>query len=145
MSEFEKIYHIFRELVNKKNIEKLRIAILVYSENFSDFREGGAWGCERFYLGTENDFTFWRRWIASTELKKIIEPYSNNTSLDIIITNELNKQTDNYRKIIIRYLFSNASKFWQWNNTKRYFIYGKEICFPNGVRAKEKTEIKTIL
>lgn len=144
LSEFEKSHQFFLELINPKNIEKLRIAILINGESFSDFREGWSWGCERFYLGTDNDFTFWRRWIASKELEKIIGPFSDNKTLAEIITEELNSQTDNYRKTIIQYLFSNASTFWTWNNTKRYFIYEKEICFPNGVQAKENTVRKTI-
>ncbi|MBP4140050.1 DUF262 domain-containing protein [Flavobacterium geliluteum] len=139
LSDFEKTYQLFTELVNKKNIDKLSIAMLVYSENFSEFREGSSWGCERFYLGVEHDFTFWRKWIPSKQLETIIEIYSNNIKLDEIISLELNKQTDITRQIIIRFLFTKASGFWQWNNTKRYFIHGKEICFPNGVQAKENT------
>jgi hypothetical protein len=145
LAEFEKSYQFFLELINKKNMEKLRIAILLYSESFSDFREGWSWGRERIYLGIDTDFTFWRKWIASRELEKIIALFANDQILDEIIAQELNRQTDKDRKTIIEYLFNIAPGFWPWNNSKRYFIYEKDICFPNGVQAKENTARKTIL
>lgn len=144
LSEFESTYKLFLEIIDKDNIEKLRIALLVFSNNLSDFREGWSWGVERFYLGLENDFNFWRKWIASQEMEKIMLSSSKKNTLDKIISDELNNEKDKYRETIILYLYQKASKFWQWNNTKRYFIYQKEICFPNGVQAKENTERKKI-
>nr|WP_315234112.1 DUF262 domain-containing protein [uncultured Flavobacterium sp.] len=144
LSEFDNVYQFLIELTNKDNIEKLRITLLSCSKNFSDFREGWSWGVERFYLGLDNNFAFWRKWISSKEMEKIILLYSKNEPLEKIISEELNLEIDVQRKTIIKYLLNLGTKFWQWNISKRFFIYNNEICFPNGVQAKANTERKKI-
>ena len=144
LNEFEETYQYFLELIDKNSIEKLRIALLTYNKNFSDFREGWSWGVERFYLGREGDNVFWRKWIASKEMEKVILPYSKKETLDTIISEELDKETDYYRKTIIDFISKKTKNNWQWNGSKRFFIYEKNIYFPNGVQAKGKTDTKKI-
>ena len=144
LSEFEKTYQYLNELTDKNNIENLRIALLSFSKNFSDFREGWSWNVERFYLGLDNNFNFWKKWIASKEMKMIILPYSKNETIEKIISDEIAKETDLYRKTIVTFLFQKKMNTWPWNNSKRFFIYKDEICFPNGLQAKENTERRKI-
>lgn len=135
--QFESTYKLFLEIIDKDNIEKLRIALLTFSNNFSDFREGWSWDVERFYMGLEIDFSFWRKWLASKEIEEIILSYSEKKILDGIISEQLNNENDIYRKTIITFLFQKTNNIWQWNKNKRFFIHEKRIYFPNGTKVGE--------
>jgi hypothetical protein len=144
LSEFEKTYQYLNELTDKNNIENLRIALLSFSKNFSDFREGWSRNVERFYLGLDNKFNFWKKWIASKEMEMIILPYSKNETIEKIISDEIARETDPYRKTIIAFLFQKTKNIGQWNNNKRFFILGDKIYFPNGAKVGEYTVEKKI-
>jgi hypothetical protein len=137
LAEFEKVYQYLTEQTNKDNIEKLRIALLSFSKNFSDFKEGQSWGVDRFNLGLDYNIYFWKRWVASKEMEKIILLYSKNETLEKIILDEIANETDIYRKTIISFLYQKTKDIWQWNQKKRFFIHGKKIYFPNGSKVGE--------
>ena len=62
-------------------------------------------------------------------------------STDKIINETLENEHDEKRKKIILFLFEKATNRWPWTTSKRFFIYGNDLCFPNGCQAKENTDI----
>jgi len=70
--------------------------------------------------------------------------FINKLSIDEVIEKHLDNTTDETLRKIKRLIIQESSKFWQWNNNKRYFFDDTTIYFPNGVQAKENTHKLTI-
>jgi hypothetical protein len=140
LSDFDKVYQLLLELISDSFIEKVRIALLALSDNFSVFREGYSWGAERYYLGLSNDFGFWRKNISSNLFQSIIMMVMDGNPIDTIINEAIENTGDGQRKAIIKLLMENGTKHWQWIYSKRFFIFENCLRLPNGERAKENTE-----
>ena len=124
---------------------KLSITLLTLSNDLNDFHEGNSLGIyPRYYIGTAENYKFWRNWIPDDLFKMIVTKYLNGEKLDEIIDTALLSENDIKRKILIRYLLNNTENIWQWKNNKRFFVHGNYICFTNGVKFGEYTERRKV-
>jgi len=141
IERFSHCFQVFDNLTkNSKQLELIRIALFALRNNDYSFHEGWSWGSKRYYLGLESDEEFWRSWVDYKTFTTIMHGLLENENINLIIEKAVQNIEDPTRKKIVEILLSTAQKHWQWNNSKRFFIYENEICFPNGVQAKENTE-----
>jgi len=137
---FLRRYKAFTSLFeNEERLELVRLFMLCLSDTWNEFHEGWSWNTRRYYLLVNSDREHWRRIVRIHLFSKIVSyQYNhllNEAKLDELISSVEDSQD---RKIIIK-IKEEGYKYWQWNNTKRFFIHNDQLCLPNGKQAKAYT------
>lgn len=141
IESFQVYFNAFNSLFESdKILEKVRIFMLAYHNNWIVFREGDSKGTTRYYLGSHNDKSFWRNKIYLDSFTAAVEMQKEGNLTDKIVSDSIMNLENVENRKIVRKIKSEADKHWQWNNNKRFFVIENVIYFPNGVQAKGYTK-----